>query len=73
MAYIYREKPKKPGDKSWTRVYHKIYIKAEGNEGKLMDDITWLKGKGIIKELDDTSVSNNTEMSTGGLANLWNS
>jgi|TARA_R100000482_G_C5127339_1_gene149554 hypothetical protein len=69
LAYIYREKPKKPGDKSWTRVYHKIYKNAEGNTAKLQDDINWLKGKGIIKELDDT-VSSETSMSEGALSNL---
>tara|TARA_R100000808_G_C2087467_1_gene109121 strand:+ start:190 stop:786 length:597 start_codon:yes stop_codon:yes gene_type:complete len=69
LAYIYREKPKKPGDKSWTRVYHKVYKNSESNSAKLQDDITWLKGKGIIKELDDT-VSTETSMSEGALSNL---
>ena len=26
LAYIYKEKPKKDGDKAWTRTYHKIYV-----------------------------------------------
>ena len=69
LAYIYREKPKKPGDKSWTRVYHKMYKNLVGNSTKLQDDITWLKDKGIIKELDDAT-TNDKSMSEGALSNL---
>tara|TARA_R110000824_G_scaffold69214_2_gene178333 strand:+ start:15178 stop:15777 length:600 start_codon:yes stop_codon:yes gene_type:complete len=69
LAYIYREQPKKSGDKSWTKVYHKMYKNLDGNSAKLQDDITWLKDKGVIKELDD-STSNDKSMSEGALSNL---
>ena len=69
LAYIYREKPKKSGDKSWTRVYHKMYKNLVGNSTKLQDDITWVKDKGIIKELDDAT-TNDKSMSEGALSNL---
>ena len=35
LAYIYKEKPKKAGDKAWTRVYHKIYCNSDVNKAKL--------------------------------------
>ena len=71
LAYIYKEKPKKPGDKAWTRVYHKIYKNDTANKGKLQDDVTWLKGKGVIKEVSDAPVeANGNTLAGSGLDNL---
>tara|TARA_R110002020_G_scaffold63438_5_gene169413 strand:- start:464 stop:1069 length:606 start_codon:yes stop_codon:yes gene_type:complete len=71
LAYIYKEKPKKDGDKAWTRTYHKIYSNSEANKGKLADDVKWLKGKGVIKEATDLPVQQNGNTLQGsGLANL---
>ena len=50
IAYVYKEKPKKQGDKIFARVHHKIYAKAEGNDKKLLDDVNWLKTRGYLKE-----------------------
>ena len=71
LAYVYKEKPKKVGEKAWTRVYHKIYRNDEANKAKLADDVKWLKGKGVIKEATDeptNSVGNTLQGS--GLDNL---
>ena len=71
LAYIYKEKPKKDGDKAWTRVYHKMYGNAESNRAKLESDVKWLKDKGVIKEATDTPVkSNGNTLQGSGLASL---
>ena len=70
IAYVYKEKPKKTGDKAWTRVYHKIYANKEENIAKLQDDVTWLKGKGVIKEVTDEPIANGTTLEGSGLSNL---
>ena len=69
IAYFYKEQPKKPGAKAYTTVWPKVYRFSEDNQTKLTKDITWLKGKGYLKELSD-EVSNAPEMSGDGLANL---
>tara|TARA_R100000152_G_scaffold20490_2_gene14326 strand:+ start:154 stop:750 length:597 start_codon:yes stop_codon:yes gene_type:complete len=71
IAYVYKEKPKKVGDKAWTRVYHKIYKNNEANKAKLADDVKWLKGKGVIKEAtDEPSNSFGNTLQGSGLDNL---
>ena len=71
LAYIYKEKPKKDGDKAWTRTYHKIYSNNETNKAKLEDDVKWLKGKGVIKEATDLPVQQaGNSLQGSGLANL---
>lgn len=70
IGYIYKEKPKKAGDKAWTRVYPKIYKNTEENKAKLEDDIKWLKGKGFLKELDDVPSNEAPSLQGNGLANL---
>jgi len=69
LAYFYKEQPKKPGAKSYTTVWPKVYLSSDTNEGKLKSDIDWLKGKGYLKELTD-EVASAPAMSGDGLANL---
>lgn len=69
LAYFYKEQPKKPGAKSYTTVWPKVYLSSDTNEGKLKSDIDWLKGKGYLKELTD-EVTSAPVMSGDGLANL---
>jgi hypothetical protein len=71
LAYIYKEKPKKEGDKAWTRTYHKIYSNNDANRAKLDDDVKWLKGKGVIKEATDLPIQQGGNTLQGsGLASL---
>ena len=72
LAYIYKEKPKKAGDKAWTRVWHKLYRNEEANVSKLQDDVNWLKSKGVIKEFDGTEPTStpNNNFNNSGLTNL---
>ena len=71
IAYVYKEQPKKIGDKAWTRVYHKIYENSETNKTKLADDVKWLKGKGVIKEAsDEPTQSSGNSLEGSGLSNL---
>ena len=69
LAYFYKEKPKKPGAKSYTTVWPKVYSSSEENRAKLKSDIDWLKGKGYLKELTD-EVKSAPNMTGSGLANL---
>ena len=69
LAYFYKEQPKKPGAKSYTTVWPKVYVSNDANQIKLKSDIDWLKGKGYLKELTD-EVANAPAMSGDGLANL---
>ena len=50
VGYVYKEKPKKAGDKAWTKVYPKIYANTSEGKSKLESDIKWLKEKGYLKE-----------------------
>ena len=71
IAYVYKEKPKKEGDKAWTRVYHKIYANNTPNMAKLTDDVTWLKGRGVIKEATDLpKESGGNTLQGSGLSSL---
>ena len=69
IGYFYRENPKTPGGKSYTRIWNKIYKNKEENKSKLEKDVEWMKSKGYIKELTD-AVPAKTEMSGSGLSNL---
>ena len=69
IADFYKEQPKKVGAKAYTTVWPKVYRFTEDNQVKLTKDITWLKGKGYLKELTD-EVANAPTMSGDGLANL---
>ena len=50
MAYVYKEKPKQPGGKVYTRVHHKINLNSTDGRKSLEDDMNWLRGKGYLKE-----------------------
>ena len=69
IGYFYKEQPKTPESKSYTRVWNKIYRNTEANKAKLQSDVNWMKTKGYIKEITD-EVPVKTEMSGNGLANL---
>ena len=69
IGYFYKEKPKTPESKSYTRLWNKVYRNTEANKAKLQSDVNWMKTKGYIKEITD-EVSVKTEMSGNGLANL---
>ena len=50
LAYVYREKPKQPGGKVFTRVHHKINANSVDGRKKLEDDMNWMRDKGYLKE-----------------------
>ena len=50
LAYVYKEKPKQPDGKVYTRVHHKININSTDGRKSLEDDMNWLRGKGYLKE-----------------------
>ena len=71
IGYVYKELPKKPGDKAWTRVYPKIYQNTTENKLKLYEDIKWLKGKGYLKEFTDEPANSSGEnLEESAIANL---
>ena len=69
LGYFYREHPKTPGGKSYTRCWNKVFRNTEANKEKLLKDAQWMKSQGYIKEMTD-AVENKTELSGNGLANL---
>ena len=69
LGYLYKEQPKVPGGKSYTRVFTKVYQNKTDNKAKLENDVNWMKSKGYLKEMTD-EVENTTEMSGSGLSNL---
>ena len=50
VAYVYKEKPKQPGGKVFTRVHHKINVNSPAGKKKLEDDMNWMRNKGFLKE-----------------------
>ena len=62
LAYVYKEKPKQPGGKVYTRVHHKINENSVNGRKKLEDDMNWMRSKGYLKEapLDTQSVQDKT-------------
>ena len=69
IAYFYKEQPKVPGGKSYTRVFTKAYQNKDENKAKLENDVNWMKSKGYLKEMTD-EVESKIEMSGSGLDNL---
>ena len=69
IGYFYQEMPKVPGGKSYTRCWNKIYKNSDDNKAKLEKDVQWMKSKGYIKEMTETTPEK-AEMSGSGLANL---
>ena len=69
LAYFYREQPKVPGGKSYTRAWNKVYKNEAGNKEKLQSDVNWMKSKGYLKEVSD-EVANKAEMSGSAMSNL---
>tara|TARA_R100000458_G_scaffold20571_1_gene18368 strand:+ start:278 stop:889 length:612 start_codon:yes stop_codon:yes gene_type:complete len=58
LAYVYKEKPKKAGDKVYTRVHHKIQPNSPEGRTKLEADMDWLKKKGYLKEAKENEANN---------------
>ena len=67
LAYVYKEKPKKLGDKVYARVHHKIYPNEEANTKKLLDDVNWLKSRGYLKEASPEEMDANRPVTSNGM------
>ena len=70
-AYAYKKKPK-PGKKVYTEVYPRLYPLGEEAKKQCMDDMAWLKSRGVIKEADasDMPQENDHNMAESALNNL---
>ena len=72
LAYIYKAKPKNPGDKVYTRVHPRLFDNSKEGEKDIAENIAWLRSKGYLKEAessDMTPVSNHS-MSDNAIGNL---
>ena len=71
QAYAYKKKPK-PGKKVYTEIYPRLYPIGEAATKQLLDDIKWLKNKGVIKEADasDMPQQSDTPLADSALNNL---
>ena len=73
LAYVYKEKPKTPGAKVYSRVFYRIQKNDKDGRKKLEEDVKWFKGKGFIKEATETDMATpqaSVEMSSSGVGNL---
>lgn len=73
LAYVYKEKPKTPGAKVYSRVFYRIQKNNTDGRQKLEEDVKWFKGKGFIKEASETDMATpqaSVEMSASGVGNL---
>jgi len=73
LAYVYKEKPKTPGAKVYSRVFYRIQKNDKDGRRKLEEDVKWFKGKGFIKEATETDMATpqkSVEMSSSGVGNL---
>ena len=73
LGYFYKEQPKTPGAKVYSRMWNKFYKNTDMNKANLKKDAEWMKSKGYIKEMKEGDVVNNSNgntLSGSGLANL---
>jgi len=72
VAYAYKKKPKKVGDKVYTEVYPKLFLNTPGGKTQCEKDVAWLKSKGVIKEADaaDMPQKSDTKLADTALNNL---
>ena len=62
VVYAYKKKPKKMGDKVYTEVYPKLYLNTPGGVTQCEKDISWLKGKGYLKEADASDMPQKSDV-----------
>ena len=72
IAYAYKKKPKKPGDKVYTEMWPKLWLNTEGGRMQCDKDVKWLKKNGYLKEAtqDDLAPKGQTNLADNALANL---
>ena len=73
LAYVYKEKPKTPGAKVYSRVFYRIQKNDDDGRRKLEEDVKWFKSKGFIKEASESDMATpeqTVEMSSSGIGNL---
>lgn len=73
LAYIYKEKPKQPGAKVYSRVFYRIQNNDAQGVKKLDDDVSWFRSKGFLKEATENDIKTpekSVEMSQSGIGNL---
>tara|TARA_X000001382_G_scaffold35984_1_gene23640 strand:- start:9073 stop:9672 length:600 start_codon:yes stop_codon:yes gene_type:complete len=70
LGYFYKEQPKVPGGKAYTRVLSKVYKNATENKAKLEDDVQWMKSKGYLKEFVEGDTASQPTMDQSALGNL---
>ena len=72
IAYAYKKKPKKLGDKVYTEVYPRLYLNTPGGQTQCEKDVVWLKSKGVITEADaaDMPQKSDTKLADTALNNL---
>jgi len=68
VAYAYKKKPKKVGDKVYTEVYPKLFLNTPGGKAQCEKDVAWLKSKGVIKEADANDMPQKSDSSLAGSA-----
>ena len=61
LVYIYREVPRKAGQKSYTRVHHKMFKNNDKGRSDLTSHVEWMTAKGFLKEWHGDVPPTNTD------------
>ena len=67
VAYIYKAEPKKVGEKSYTRVYNRLYSNTDKGTATLTEQVGWMKKKGYLKEWSGLTTNSNAATQTENL------
>lgn len=58
LAYLYKEQPKTPGGKAYTRVHHRLFLNNLDGQKKAEEYFHWMKTNGHLKEYTEVLPSN---------------
>ena len=72
LVYVYKSVPKPNETQSYTRVVPKIHLNTEKGMEQMKNDIAYMKGKGLIKEIDPNvqPAEKQVNLGNGALDNL---
>ena len=73
LAYVFKEKPKQPGGKVYTRVHHKINLNNAKGRKQLEDDMNWMRQKGFLKEASPEETQNNSDKTVKEMEEVFGS
>ena len=64
MAYLYKEVPRKAGQKAYTKVHHRLFPNTTKGVAEIKDHVSWMKSKNFIKEWTGPSTNGVAQQTT---------